>query len=60
MNVTFPARARVILPRMSQGSLAAPIVLGAVAGLMAAVLGAVAIGAAAGVVGLTLLGTGRS
>jgi hypothetical protein len=45
---------------MSQGSLAAPIVLGAVAGLMAAVLGDVAIGAAAGVVGLTVLGTGRS
>ena len=44
---------------MRKPSIAGPVALGAVAGLLAAAVGDVTMAAAAGVVGLTVLGTGR-
>ena len=44
---------------MRKPSILGPVALGAVAGMFAAVVGDVAMLAAAGVVGLSVLGTGR-
>jgi hypothetical protein len=44
---------------MRKPSLVTPVALGAAAGLLAAAIGDITMAAAAGVVGLTVLGTGR-
>jgi hypothetical protein len=46
-------------PDMRKPSIAGPVALGAAAGVLAAALGDVTMLAAAGVVGLTVLGTAR-
>ena len=58
-TVTRTGRAMVTLQGMRKPSVLGPVALGAAAGLLAAAIGDITMAAAAGVVGLTVLGTSR-